>query len=79
MSDDKFKIIHEDEEFEITVRVVRRTKEYVGKSTYRNEPEEASKPTIRQDEVESIQFLAHDKQTGINRAIQHLSIIGEFQ
>lgn len=76
---DQFEVMHRDETYEVELRVLKKSREFVGIKDYRNVPKEASVPTTVEREIESVHFAHPDKQTAVNRAIQHLNIIGEFQ
>jgi hypothetical protein len=74
---DKFEVIKVDGDYEVTIRITKKVKEFVAVTNYRHEPQGASAPTTTETEITSLQFSHEDKATTIKRAIRHLEVMGE--
>ncbi len=76
---DQFQVVHRDTVYEVEIRVVQKSREFVAVTDYKHSPKEASTPQTVEREIECVHFSHADKQTGINRAIKHLGIMGDFE
>lgn len=76
---DQFEVMQTNDIYEVELRVIKKSREFVGLKDYQHRWKEASTPTVVETEIESIHFSQADKQTAINRAIKHLNIIGDFE
>lgn len=80
MSDD-FEIVHQDSRYEVQVKVIEHRREVIVARDHRHTIQSVKHLDVRHahTDVESIRFSHSDRARAIQRAIDHLNVIGEEQ